>query len=413
MFGTLPQNVDAKDFVVTNLKAKKNFNPSDAENFRVEDENGKRYKVQLVDDVSDENVINAAKMVGEGTVFIYGNSSYIKMGGKVYAVGQRSLNWFGQQSSFDAYADIIKSYIDQNKLGTVSYDVNGDVETGSEIELSDSLRRNYTFKVGKEISDTSIRAAAADIDDEKAFKVGEALYIKSGSGTDYKVYELEKKSGQGNSYKLLMENASDYTPSGFDQPVKDAQEETVVNSDYKVYNTGYHADTGRKTVIDGQFVQLNNDPYSPATAAAQAKKLGKDSFFEYDGNYYVYDGNDAYAIADKSKDMVNVIVAKKNGDYSAYKNASTSGTGNVFYEGADFTVKVGDKEYVVESGERTVFLEDNAIYGKIPKYSVFEIGGQLYYRGKNKVYKVDAVEREKHAGDYAELLKALGIGDSQ
>jgi hypothetical protein len=402
---------DGTKVIKLNYEAKnvdKLSNPSDGENFRIkptdsnteDDENN--YRVQIAEKASDD-VAKAASDLENGAIFVYGTTAYIKIGGAAYSIGQRSLKWLGQQTDYNDFANIVQKAIDENNLGDVSYDVVGELKEGNKVDVSDSLRRSYTLKVGKEISNTAIRAAAADLDNEKVFKVGEAVYIKSGSGTDYKVYELEKKAGQENSYELIMENASEFTPEGFDKPFNDAVEAT------KGYNVKAEIGDDFKLKVGGYDLELESSKSDDATYAAKEKGFTSDStpIVEYAGEYY--------------------CLRNRNGTDEAYKikdvDAIKSALGILTSESTDGVKKVsgatvrGDKIITVKYGDETYSVKANELAGDDVKTIAEKLGvksgelfvsdGELYAKTSTGIYKVKARPNSK-TGNYASLMNALG-----
>ncbi len=62
---------------------------SEGDNFSVKDPTGFVYRIQSGGEISDSNIINAARDIGDNSVFGYGGKVYFKKGGRVYLVEAR------------------------------------------------------------------------------------------------------------------------------------------------------------------------------------------------------------------------------------------------------------------------------------------------------------------------------------
>lgn len=276
----------------------------------------KTYRIESGGKVTSEDVTNAAKNVGDGTIFGYGGELYIRSGSDIYKIQARPGLFSGQYGKlWDAV------YVEAaNKL------VNGgNIEEGNADEIK---RGNARFKNDAWGNDTSLAA-------------GDNFNIYAG-GKTYRV----KSGGEVNNT-----NISDLiSTSG----IEDGEV-------FAYRNQAYLYKGGKIYSVDTRALGLNQEKKLVSMITGNAYN-GADSVGNYSETWLDLGSNERetlnagdsigllpWAGSKEYKVVVGAVLGKET---AAYKAGENFADGQAYYYGDDIYVKKGDNAYLIAKNKR-------------------------------------------------------------
>lgn len=267
--------------------------------------------------------------------------------------------------------------------------------------------RTYKVQIGTKTKDATILNKAASLGDGTIFMYNGTPYIKVKTDGGQEVWSVEQKtwtdvSGQ---YEKFL---------------------SAANKGVGKYGTGIKIESAPLAVDGVRILPLSNAGIELTTTkggddamqAAISKGAEPGEFF-YDDNgdlYWLHTNRGSVWKVTEGADEFKEYYDFKKGtipkDAFTPVTAELIGTADIGWLANNFTAKIGNTEYKIQTGERASAAVEDFVTkegSNIPQKSLFTYNGKLYMRDKNKVYEVEARSREKYRGDYSELIKAIGI----
>lgn len=260
--------------------------------------------------------------------------------------------------------------------------------------------RNYRVQIGEKQTDGTILNKASGLEDGTIFMYNGTPYVKVDTDDGFEVWNVEQKAWTDltGQYAAFLDAAK-------------AHMKNTGGIEGVEVNVGEYNDLLFATIA-GVDVGLEGEN-ADATAYANANGITSNQVFEKDGTFYcVYEGA-AYSVPKKHyeeiKKNIDIITGESPANLKPV-SAELSGTADIGWLGNNFTAKIGDTKYKVQTGDRATALETLVAKegSSIPEKSLFTYDGKLYMRDKKKVYEVEA-RPVFNKGDYADLIAALRI----
>lgn len=296
--------------------------------------------------------------------------------------------------------------------------------------------KTYRAELDKQISLTEeknkgIADSAKDAAANTLFYYDGGLYVKLSDGAGgTQIWSVKRRSMfYGESYRNLTAairknigdattqikysfNVNDVTNSeGF--TVKDSQ-----NNTYSVKSTGTVNDTNvleaAKSVDDNGIFAYGETLYIRVDSAG-ANGATVTNAYKLEPKIGLGEQYDALLKSVKESMTKSQLNAAQAGLSNASEGVkiiaegdNVSGTWDIMFGvgGNNIKVKVGDKEYAVQTGEKADEVADAALGAGVPEKSVFTYNGQLYLRDKEKFYTLEE-RKNTGRGGYAKLYDAM------
>ena len=434
------------------------------ENFSIKGPDNKKYRIELGASSEEASSEASNSGIGDKEIFEYNGELYIKFGLTAYRIKGRAL-WGEAQ-----YEELKKAWkanandgvIDGTKAAQAVTDATFNNNGGFRTNFRDG--DNFSVKIGDtkyrvqsggEVTDSKIinAANAAKIGDGQIFKYGKKdesgnvaaqsgdLYLKK----DGRIYKVEQRDMGAPTQRKQYTELYGKAYSGED--VTAAQSAGVkVLDNIKFNRNGGWTFFGASDFRDGDnfSVKIGDTKYrvqsggevsenDPVIAAAET--LGNYRIFSYDEKTYIKVNGKVYGVeirdaksnrhASMYDELYSNLVGNTSGDVG--EGVKTSGVvtlnknnkflffgANDFRSGDNFSVKIGDTKYRVQSGGE---VSDSTIIEKakgVGNKQFFGYENGIYYKEYGRIYKVEMREAgsNRHNMHYGTVWSQLFGGDN-